>query len=103
MELSNATLASPSGSEPSVRLMQVKMALIQGCHNREKVQTWMEIKGRETEQISVIGNDLGKAERAIDARYRRGQGCDFSRSKSHVTIIGRTVDFTDRACLKYVV
>jgi hypothetical protein len=50
----------------AVRLKQVRDAFVHGCRAPGRVQTWMEVSGNQSERISVMGNDLGNAGKAVD-------------------------------------
>ncbi len=50
----------------SIRLKQVNDAFVHGCRAPGRVQTWMEVSGNQSERISVMGNELGNARKAVD-------------------------------------
>ena len=60
LELAGSALAG------SIRLKQVKEAFVHGCRAPARVQTWMEVSGNQSGRISVMGNDLGNANKAVD-------------------------------------
>ena len=60
LELAGSALAG------SVRLQQVRDAFVHGCRAPGRIQTWMEVSGAQSERISVIGNDLPNANKAVD-------------------------------------
>ena len=64
LELAGSALAG--GRSESVRLQQVKDAFVHGCRAPGRVRTWMEVSGDQSERISVMGNDLGNASKAVD-------------------------------------
>jgi hypothetical protein len=66
LELAGSALAGAPEAEPSVRLHQVKDAFVHGCRAPGRIQTWMEVSGNQSERISVMGNDLGNAGKAVD-------------------------------------
>jgi len=66
MRLAGSALAAAPDAEPSVRLKQVKDAFVHGCRAPGRVRTWMEVSGNQSERLSVMGNDLGNARKAVD-------------------------------------
>jgi hypothetical protein len=66
LELASSALAGAPEAEPSVRLKQVKGAFVHGCRAPGRVRTWMEVSGDRSERVSVMGNDLGNARKAVD-------------------------------------
>ena len=66
LEIAGSALAGAPDAEPSVRLKQVKDAFVHGCRAPARVRTWMEVSGTRSERISVMGNDLGNANQAVD-------------------------------------
>jgi polygalacturonase len=71
LELAGSALAG------SVRLKQVKDAFVHGCRAPGRVQTWMEVSGDQSERISVMGNDLGNASKAVDIAGDVGKDAVF--------------------------
>ncbi|MGA2269689.1 MAG: glycoside hydrolase family 28 protein [Bryobacteraceae bacterium] len=66
LELAGSAFAGAPEAEPSVRLKQVQDAFVHGCRAPGRVETWMEVSGNRCERISVMGNDLGNASKAVD-------------------------------------
>jgi polygalacturonase len=66
LELAGSALAGAPDAEPTVRLKQVKDAFVHGCRAPGRVRTWMEVSGNQSERLSVMGNDLGNARKAVD-------------------------------------
>ena len=66
VEPAGLAVAGAPYAEPSVRLKQVKDAFVHGCRAPGRVQTWMEVSGNRSERVSVMGNDLGNAGKAVD-------------------------------------
>jgi hypothetical protein len=66
LEVAGSAFAAPTEVEPVVRLNQVKDAFVHGCRAPGRVETWLAVSGDRCEQISVMGNDLGNAGKAID-------------------------------------
>ncbi len=71
LELAGSALAG------SVRLQQVRDAFVHGCRAPGRIQTWMEVSGAQSERISVIGNDLPNANKAVDIAGDVPQGAVF--------------------------
>jgi polygalacturonase len=59
-ELAGSALAG------SVRLKQVKDGFVHGCRAPGRVETWMEVSGDRSARLSVMGNELGNARKAVD-------------------------------------
>jgi hypothetical protein len=66
LDLAGLALAGAPDAEPSVRLHQVKDAFVHGCRAPGPIRTWMEVSGNRSARISVMGNDLGHASKAVD-------------------------------------
>jgi polygalacturonase len=71
LELAGSALAG------SVRLQQVKDAFVHGCRAPGPIQTWMEVSGNQSARISVMGNDLGNARKAVDVAGDVGKDAVF--------------------------
>ena len=65
-ELAGSAFAGAPEADPSVRLKQVKDAFVHGCRAPARIQTWMEVSGNRCERLSVLGNDLGNASKAVE-------------------------------------
>jgi polygalacturonase len=57
--------ATVGGSQPAVKLIQTRMALLRGCVAPAGGTTFLEIQGDRTERIVVTGNDPGEAKDPI--------------------------------------
>lgn len=66
LELAGSAFASATEAEPSVRLKQVKDAFVHGCRTPGRIQTWMEVSGNRCARLSMMGNDLGNANQAVN-------------------------------------
>jgi polygalacturonase len=66
LELAGSAFAGAPEAGPSVRLKQVKDAFAHGCRAPGRIETWMEVSGNRCERVSVMGNDLGNAGKAVD-------------------------------------
>jgi polygalacturonase len=66
LDLAASAFAGAAGAEPSVRLKQVRGAFVHGCRAAGRIGTWMEVSGDRSERISVMGNELGNAAKAVD-------------------------------------
>jgi len=66
LELAGSAFAGAPDAEPSVRLEQVQDAFVHGCRAPGRIATWMEVSGNRCERLSVMGNDLGNASKAVD-------------------------------------
>jgi polygalacturonase len=66
LELTGSAFGGAPGAEPSVRLKQVKDAFVHGCRTPGPIETWMQASGDRCERLTVMGNDLGNASKAID-------------------------------------
>jgi polygalacturonase len=71
LELAGSALAG------SVRLQQVRDAFVHGCRAPGPIQTWMEVSGSQSARISVMGNDLANANKAVDTAGDVPQGAVF--------------------------
>jgi hypothetical protein len=66
LAIAGLAAASPSGEEPVLRFIGVRRALLQGCIAPAKAKAFVRLEGGETEKITLLGNDFGEAEKAID-------------------------------------
>jgi polygalacturonase len=66
LDLAGSAFAGAANAEPSVRLKQVKDAFVHGCRAPGRIGTWMEVSGDRSDRISVMGNELGNAAKAVD-------------------------------------
>ncbi len=62
LEISNSVLA---GTDPAIRLRNVRDAMIHGCRVRSAAKTFVGLFGARTTGVSLIGNDLAKARHAV--------------------------------------
>ena len=77
LQISGARLRTSPGVSPGLRLHDVRDALIQGCQAPRAVPLWLEVSGSRSRGISVIGNDLGSAVRAVHTGSETAAGAVF--------------------------
>jgi polygalacturonase len=77
LEILTARLRTSPAASPAIRLHDVRDALIQGCQAPQAVPVWLEVSGAQSRGISVIGNDLGSAERAVRTGPETAAGAVF--------------------------
>ena len=66
LDLADSAFAGALEGEPAVRLQQVKDAFVHGCRAPGPIQTWMEVSGGQCQRLSVMGNDVRYAGKAVD-------------------------------------
>ena len=67
------TRAAPEGA-PVVRFANVRDALVRGSVAPEGAKTWLEVSGAESRRISLIGNVLDRAEKAVTVTGGAAEG-----------------------------
>jgi hypothetical protein len=56
-------IAANSGSEPLVRLWQVRNALLQGC--QPQAETFVTIAGAQSADLALLANDLRRVDKPV--------------------------------------
>ncbi len=79
LELSGFRSDTAAGPQPVIWLNQVAGALITGSRIPQEVALFLRVSGRQTREISVIGNDLRHAHRITEvAAGARGAALSLS-------------------------
>jgi hypothetical protein len=65
LDIDSFAAMAPPSRMPVMRLKQVRRAFIRGCSASPDTGTYLQVEGEETEKISVMGNDLSEAGKAI--------------------------------------
>jgi len=70
--------SGPDGSLPALRLRNCRGVFVRGCRAPEGTGTFLQVDGAETQQVSVMGNDLCRAARAVSAGPEVGEGAVYT-------------------------
>ena len=60
--------AANSGSEPLIRLTQVRRALLQGCQPAGDVEAFVSVEGDRSTDVALLGNDLRRVRKQVVAK-----------------------------------
>ncbi len=66
LRLFGSEMTSPAGGSPVIRLHQTRDAFIHGCRSGEGPGAFVAVSGAKSRGITIAGNDLAKAGRAIE-------------------------------------
>lgn len=59
---------APSNAQPLMRLVNVRDALVSGCSAPAQRGAAVEVAGAESAGVRLLGNDFGRAAKAVDVR-----------------------------------
>jgi polygalacturonase len=65
LDVNSFAYATPGSGEPGIRLIGVKRAFIQSCVAPPDSATFLQVEGKDTGKITVIGNDLSEAAKGV--------------------------------------
>jgi len=68
IEVDGLRSASIEGSQPVIKLIQTRQALVQGCSAPADTQTFLEVAGDKSEHIILMNNELSRAVKIMQAK-----------------------------------
>jgi len=77
LDLADSAFAGAAEGEPAIRFADVRDAFVHGCRTPAAVQTWLQVTGGASGRITVMGNDLQRAAKAVDATAGVPDGAVF--------------------------
>ena len=66
LDIDGVAIAGSSDGEPLIKFYQVRECLMRGCRIPWPVSTFIQVAGERSDGITITGNDLRRAQKAVD-------------------------------------